>query len=183
MKRVYSELLNIDSEDAKIMEKTYKRRRLNTIKETNNLFQETYDVSLDLKPILSDFLNIDIGNEVYCIYCNKVNLYDDCINCKKCNKVICEECEKMYWNKLIDFRKDELLDCCPTCIKKYKCCNICKNFYKTYSETLDNKKCKKCKKYTCKICMNKRFQKVEIVEHDTHVGGGCYRKFSHVFIF
>jgi len=179
MKRLFSEI-NIDKEDERIMNQRNKRRRLNSIQETNDIFQDTFNVSFDLRPMLSDFLDINIKDEMYCIYCNEVNLYDDSTECSKCNKLVCHDCEKKWWNKLIDYRTDMIIDCCPTCIKKYKCCDICKNHYKTYSETLDNKKCKECKKYICRVCMPKRFKKVEIIQHNVHVGGGSYQTFNHV---
>lgn len=180
MKRLFSEI-NIDSEDEMIIEQCNKRRRLNTITKTNNLFQNKFQVSFDLKPILSEYLDIDIQKEVYCIYCNRLYLPIDCITCKKCDKKVCNNCEMSWWHKVIDFRNDSIIDCCPTCIKDYKYCNICKNHYKTNNHTYDNKKCKKCKKYICKICMPNRIEKININEHDVHVGGGAYNKYNHAY--
>ena len=175
MKRKHFEL---DSDDEEIIVKSYKRQRLNNSRVMDNIFKEI-QIPFDVKCIIDDYLNIDISKEVFCMYCQKLHLDADCIECDCCDKIICEGCESKHWNKVVDFKENTIFTCCTKCQKSFKKCKICKSHYTTYRDHCDNIKCKLCKEYTCILCMPTRIEKLKIKEHNVHVGGGHYRKYNN----
>jgi hypothetical protein len=179
MKRKFSELC-IDSEDEDILKHKHKRCKIDATSLVNKIFQDEFDVSFDLKSILDEYLNFELENEEFCIYCQKFYLERDCIECDCCEKIICEKCEHKYWNKALDFRDNSVFSCCLTCSKGMRYCNICRTYYIPPRNRCDNICCKICKKYHCNLCMPFRFAKVHINEHNVHVGGGKYKLYNKV---
>ena len=178
MKRKFSEL-ETDSDDENIIKHQHKRRRLNRTTLVNNIFQNKFNVSFDLKSILDEYLDIKLEHQDFCIYCQKFHLQDDCIVCDCCDKVVCEECEEQHWFKVLDFRDNTSFTCCPGCVKSFRKCNVCRTRYATIRDRCDNIRCKTCKKYFCILCMPFRFCKVNINTENVHVGGGKYREYNN----
>ena len=100
MKRYLEE---IDSDDEEIIEREYKKRRLNTNLNFNKMFQEKYNISFDIGKIIGEYLDIPITEEIFCIYCLKLYLKADCQDCNFCDKQICEKCVSDHWGKVKNY--------------------------------------------------------------------------------
>lgn len=177
MKKRFSEI-ELDNEDDNLIQTILKKQSLNTTKLMNEIFQKKFNVSFDLKKILDEYLNSPEQN--FCIYCQKFYLNNDIIECNCCDKFCCFNCNKKYWNKVIDMNKNIKFVSCNKCIKTYKNCNQCKKFFGIDSNHCSNFACHNCKEINCKNCMPFRFEKMKLSSENVHTGGGKYKEYTKV---